>query len=406
MSLFTPHPHRAVASVVAVCGLLTLDVPEAGAVPARASAGPSPYHILNLTPAGVTSSGAADINNLGQIVGRVEPELGVFRATTWVHGTATRLSELSSQASMINDRGQILGVVTDAAGQQRFVRWWRGGETVVDEVVSPGDEVIDLDQRGRALLASADRTTGDFSASIWDDGEITEVTGLPAAVPDDRAGWAFPELHDMNERGQVIGNAPTPFFGDGGLAFVWEDGVVSPLPSLDGGPVTTVIAINRRGQIAGNSSMLDGTGHPVIWHNGRAQDLGTLPGAAYTVAQSTKQSLSDNGHVVGFAISADFTISRAWIWHRGRMTDLGDLGGDFIQPYAVNDRGQVVGYGLTAEGELHAFFWERGRIADLGDLGGGESRAFDINDRGDIIGESRASDHQTHAVVWTTRRQL
>src|SRR5262249_50345154 len=150
-----------------------------------------------------------------------------------------------------------------------------------------------------------------------------------APIPDTGPfAWAFPQLRDMNERGQIIGDGPAPFLGGGGSAFVWKDGVTAILPSLDGRPGTSVSALNARGQIAGNSSALDGTAsHPVIWHNGRVRDLGTLPGAAFTTTQHTQQALSDNGHVIGFASSADFMSHRAWIWHRGHMTDLGDLGG-------------------------------------------------------------------------------
>jgi len=42
------------------------------------------------------------------------------------------------------------------------------------------------------------------------------------------------------------------------------------------------------------------------------------------------------------------------------ITDLGTLGGNWSYAFGINDRGQVVGYGQTASGEIHAFMWENG----------------------------------------------
>jgi probable HAF family extracellular repeat protein len=39
------------------------------------------------------------------------------------------------------------------------------------------------------------------------------------------------------------------------------------------------------------------------------------------------------------------------------ITDLGTLGGSYSQAVAINDRGQVVGWSLTASGENHAVLW-------------------------------------------------
>ena len=47
--------------------------------------------------------------------------------------------------------------------------------------------------------------------------------------------------------------------------------------------------------------------------------------------------------------------------------DIGTLGGSQTQPTAMNARGEVVGWSLTAAGARHAFVWsESGGMTDLG----------------------------------------
>src|SRR6059058_3588853 len=78
------------------------------------------------------------------------------------------------------------------------------------------------------------------------------------------------------------------------------------------------------------------------------------------------------------------------------MTDLGDLGQGHSEAFAINDAGQVVGYGcwdLCDNGQghddmLHAFLWAHGEMTDLGTLGGSYSRANDINAGGEVVGHA------------------
>jgi probable HAF family extracellular repeat protein len=82
------------------------------------------------------------------------------------------------------------------------------------------------------------------------------------------------------------------------------------------------------------------------------------------------------------------------------MVELGSLGGARAFPYAINERGQVVGSSQTVDGSTHAFLWQDGVMTDLGTLGGHYSIATDINNRGQIVGQSENADGIIMPVLW------
>lgn len=87
---------------------------------------------------------------------------------------------------------------------------------------------------------------------------------------------------------------------------------------------------------------------------------------------------------------------------RIEVTDLGTLGGPSSWAYAINERGQVVGYADLDEVRRHAFLWTReGGMRDLGTLGGGDSVAWGINERGWVIGRSTTGSGKWTAFLWT-----
>ena len=77
---------------------------------------------------------------------------------------------------------------------------------------------------------------------------------------------------------------------------------------------------------------------------------------------------------------------------RYAVIDLGTLpGGNFSQPFFVNDNGAVSGSSNLSNNTQHAVLWYQGRITDLGTLGGPNSIAFSVNALGLAGGEAELS---------------
>ncbi len=66
-----------------------------------------------------------------------------------------------------------------------------------------------------------------------------------------------------------------------------------------------------------------------------------------------------------------------------RLINLGTLGGDLSVAWAINDRGEIVGYSTSSNGEQHAFCYRDGFMRSLDDK---PSAAVAINDAGQITG--------------------
>ena len=269
--------------------------------------------------------------------------------------------------------------------------------------------ITDLGGAARAYgMNDAEQVVGMWGGApaLWEDGEVIDL------VPG-HSGWAY----DVNNSGQVVGE----YYDGIPQAFLWEDGEVTTLGAL-GGSGAKARAINDACQIVGWAS----TGsdlHAFLYTDGVMSDLGTLGGP-----KSWALGINAAGDVVGRANTDEepppggSPINRAFLYRDGTMTaiasdgsialDINDLGQvvgrdagngflwddgeityleDFAEAWAINNLGQVVGYG-GIYGYPEATLWEEGETHDLIDLippdsGWDElSEARDINDSGQIVG--------------------
>jgi probable HAF family extracellular repeat protein len=132
-------------------------------------------------------------------------------------------------------------------------------------------------------------------------------------------------------------------------------------------------------------------------------DLGQLRPGDYTEALA----INDSGQVVGYGYggSSGANPIHPFSWTAaGGMIDLGTLGGTDAMAVAVNARGEVIGWSqLTGDTTVHAFLWTAtGGMVDLGTLGGSWTIAYAINDSGQVVGWSqRAGSTVLRAFSWT-----
>lgn len=205
----------------------------------------------------------------------------------------------------------------------------------------------------------------------------------------------------------VIGE-PDPFTAH---AFSYRNGRMTDLGALPGNNSSAVFQVNGNGVGAGLSE----TGsidpltaypaeHAVLFKGGRVLDLGTLPGGN----ESQAVAINDRGQVSGFGTNGipdpySFftdggwtTQTRSFVWEDGVMRDLGSLGGPDALMTGINARGQIYGVSYTNSAPndttgiptIHPFVWEKGRMHDLGSLGGVYTEAASMNDAGDVVGFS------------------
>ena len=233
----------------------------------------------------------------------------------------------------------------------------------------------------------------------------------------------------VNQWGQVAGEAQTlspdpkgedfcgfaalglPSSGTTCLPFLWQNGVMHPLPTL-GGNSGAANQINNRGEVAGMAE--NGTPDPtcpsagpqklqfkpVVWQNGKVQELPTHPGDP----DGNALAINDHGQAAGGSgectAFSPISLTNLWplhalLWEDGKATDLGNLGGtghgNGIEAVNLNNQGQVVGNSdVKGDAYFHAFLWSRETgIHDLGVLpGDAHSAANGINDAGEVVGVS------------------
>jgi len=229
----------------------------------------------------------------------------------------------------------------------------------------------------------------------WQDGVMTPLPTLGG-----NNGQAFA----VNNLGQIVGVAensthdPTcipPQVLDA-EAVIWgpKAGEVQQLRPLDGDNVGAAVAINDIGQIVGCSGTCGSVSpaqcvHATLWQNGSVKDLGSFGGVMNNLAEA----INNRGQIAGLSDLAGDVNAHAFLWtEENGLQDLGTLPGDvFSLSSGMNSKGQIVGQSCDANGNCSAFLWESGVMTDLNKLIPSDSSlslifGADINDSGEIVG--------------------
>jgi probable HAF family extracellular repeat protein len=378
-----------------------LGISAAAAVLAGCSNGGSPS---SLAPSGtaqqsVTQSGGAALAqgdlaqyylvNLGVIGGKYSSARGINNRG-WVTGASTLKGSKSSHAALwragrLTDLGTLGGPNSYFNGT---VKNTRGEVAGVSQVAQTDPYLEDFCQE------SFFNPTYLCQGFSWQDGVMTALPTL---------GGNNSFATGANNRGQIVGGAETITMGhrcDVPQRFhyygvIWQpNGTTLTLPPHPSDAISFATAVNDKGDVVGYSGRCGPLNdaltarHALLWQSGSTIDLGNLGGTANNVPFA----INNRGQIVGYAYTAGNTTSHAFLWQNGVMSDLGTLPGDVSSlANGINDKGQIVGASCPASGSCRGFLWQNGSMTDLNLLVPPKSRLYvfyadDINDGGQIAG--------------------
>jgi hypothetical protein len=217
-----------------------------------------------------------------------------------------------------------------------------------------------------------------------------DATTVPA-IPDGQAGTA---TTGINDSGQVLGayEGPDRVVRD----FVRDrEGHFTKLADPPGGSASDeYVDINNRGQIVGfyNDDQGVTTTGFLRTRKGRFVDI-DVPGALVT----GPLKINDRRQVVGIYVDAEGGL-HGFLWDNGDFKTIDVPGAAGTAVLGINDRGQMVGSYIDAEGAYHGFVRSRkGAVTTLPEAPGAEpamggTQPASINERGQIVGLAYAAD--------------
>lgn len=232
------------------------------------------------------------ISQSGQVVGESDASPSGRHAFLWEDGAMTDLGTLGgfrSAAFGVNNRGQVVGWSLTSSRAQHAFLWDAGAMQDLGTIGGDASIALLINEPGQ-VAGTGTTAAGETHAFFWSGGIIQDIGAFtPVAIGND---------------GSVAGN-------DGGQAFVWARGELTPLGSL-GGDWTVVSGMNNRGQVVGTSMTAAGEAHAFVWDDGVMSDLGALADAA----ASSAVAISNNGAITGL-MRGTSGETRALLWRKG-----------------------------------------------------------------------------------------
>jgi probable HAF family extracellular repeat protein len=231
------------------------------------------------------------------------------------------------------------------------------------------------------------------------------VTADGKRVVADMPHLAYP--YALNDKNETAGSLT--ICGGGHCvdhAMIWNSAGLHDL-GLAGGTSAKLTAINDKGEAGGSIEvagaapgcpvvvngvpMID---HAIFFDGQRLHDLGKMGG----VCGSWMAALNNSGVQVVAQIGREWN-NRVLLIRDGKRTDIGNLGSGMFA-IAINDAGDVVGWGKLDLKRDHAFLYRGGKLIDLGTLGGDHSFATGVGMNGDVVGRAQTAGGDYHAFFY------
>ncbi|HEY7035206.1 MAG TPA: hypothetical protein VH482_27960 [Thermomicrobiales bacterium] len=319
----------------------------------------------------IVGAAAVAINESGDVAGDVEAAIGTdypAYALSWRKGKPKYLGaegEIGS-ANDINKGRRAVGYTRAdvKAYTSTAVVWMKGVSTPLKSLGGNNSVAFAINDKNAIVGWSTTAESGDVAnrihACLWSKDEATDLGSLGG-----NDGESF--ATDLNAAGQIVGGAnPTPGSLTPGVGIVdvvtsvragthavlWDGDAITDLGTL-GGDGSIATGISDGGQIVGTSSLKDGHNRAFLWEKDKLTNLGVLPEGGDS---SYAADINSAAQVVGLVEGYGDYGRVAFLWQNGTMIDLNtlipsDSGWALLGAWAINDAGQIVGFGQGPDGE-------------------------------------------------------
>jgi probable HAF family extracellular repeat protein len=336
-----------------------------------------------------------------------------------IYGLGT-LGGASSFAADINNSGQVVGYsfTASSSSQKAFITGPNGiGMTALGTLGGNYSFATGINDSGQVTGYSNLSKTGGLTHSFITGPNGIGMTDLGSLKGFDLYGTYVESNHaqDINESGQVVGfdgllgysHVEAFMTGPNGIGMtalnIPIDIPITPIPA---------IAINDSGQIAGNAITSSLEMAFITGPNGNGITFLEHLGIGYSFANG----INNSGQVVGHSgVYSVYSWGKEITYHaivtgpNGLgITDLGTLGGYYSEAIDINEPGQIIGSStITIADDItsHAFLYSDGEMLDLSLLPAVVNAGFTniqvtaINDHGQIVGYGNLAGGSTQAFL-------
>lgn len=296
----------------------------------------------------------------------------------------------NSEAVAINNSGNIAGNASQD-GETRGVRFTGSGG---GNVGLRGEHAYDVNNNREILGVSNDQAV------------VFNFSGTAIQYIPNLNGYDYNTGYSMNDNGQVVGVAYTPYSDYQAFLFDPDDYSTTRLGTVDNLDFSIATSINNTGQVVGYSTDgLDVNRATLFDVTGAGNNIDLSSWDSY---YSMAYCINDNGKIVGSEMGQAVLFDETG---GGMSVNLGTLNDGDEYGYSVatsiNNSGQIVGYstGGSSSGCVATIFdptgWNNIDLNTLVDLPDGWvlRQANDINDDGWIVGTATDDLGYTHAYL-------